>query len=56
MFQCIMVYGMSQYEPLVYQGYAYPVWANVFGWMMAGSSMACIPLGAIVMIIVHKVS
>ncbi|XP_067933077.1 sodium-dependent dopamine transporter-like [Watersipora subatra] len=51
---CIMVYGLTQYKPLKFQSYTYPGWANVFGWIMAGSSMACIPIGALVMAIWHK--
>lgn len=50
-----MVYGIIQYEPLTHNSYDYPMWANVFGWLMAGSSMACIPIGAVVMIIKHRV-
>ena len=50
-----MIYGLSQYKPLDYQGYVYPSWANAFGWIMAGSSMACIPVGAVIMVIKHKV-
>ena len=31
------------WENLVYQEYHYPWWAHVVGYMMAGSSMLCIP-------------
>jgi solute carrier family 6 dopamine transporter-like protein 3 len=31
------------YEPLTYETYVYPVWANVLGWVIAGSSIAMIP-------------
>lgn len=31
------------YEPLTYENYEYPVWANIFGWLIACSSVAMIP-------------
>lgn len=31
------------YEPLTYEEYVYPVWANVLGWLIAMSSVAMIP-------------
>ncbi|XP_069703735.1 sodium-dependent dopamine transporter [Periplaneta americana] len=39
----IIVYGLVGYEPLTYDEYVYPVWANVLGWFIAGSSIAMIP-------------
>ncbi|KAK3917192.1 Sodium-dependent dopamine transporter [Frankliniella fusca] len=39
----IIVYGLVGYEPLTYENYIYPGWANVLGWLIAGSSVACIP-------------
>ncbi|KAJ9586475.1 hypothetical protein L9F63_019875, partial [Diploptera punctata] len=39
----IIVYGLIGYEPLTYDEYVYPVWANVLGWIIAGSSIAMIP-------------
>ncbi|PSN46890.1 hypothetical protein C0J52_17564 [Blattella germanica] len=39
----IIVYGLVGYEPLTYDDYIYPVWANVLGWVIAGSSIAMIP-------------
>ncbi|KAE8737443.1 hypothetical protein FOCC_FOCC017093 [Frankliniella occidentalis] len=41
--QFIIVYGLVGYEPLTYENYIYPGWANVLGWLIAGSSVACIP-------------
>jgi solute carrier family 6 dopamine transporter-like protein 3 len=41
--QFIIVYGLIGYEPLTYEEYVYPVWANVLGWVIAGSSIAMIP-------------
>lgn len=43
----IIVYGLIYYEPLQYENYVYPDWANSLGWCIAGSSMSCIPLMAI---------
>ncbi|KAK4875154.1 hypothetical protein RN001_011576 [Aquatica leii] len=39
----IIVYGLLGYEPLSYEDYVYPNWANVIGWIIAGSSVAMIP-------------
>ncbi|KAK5644887.1 hypothetical protein RI129_006187 [Pyrocoelia pectoralis] len=43
----IIVYGLLGYEPLSYEDYVYPNWANVLGWLIAGSSVAMIPTVAI---------
>ncbi|GFQ89875.1 sodium-dependent dopamine transporter [Trichonephila clavata] len=43
----IIVYGLISYEPLSYEAYEYPPWANVFGMAMAASSVLCIPVVAI---------
>lgn len=43
MLQFIIVYGLIGYEPLRYENYEYPQWANVFGWLIACSSVATIP-------------
>ncbi|XP_031845957.2 sodium-dependent dopamine transporter isoform X2 [Nomia melanderi] len=48
----IIVYGLMGYEPLTYEDYMYPVWANVLGWLIATSSIAMIPGIAIYKIIV----
>ncbi|XKL68412.1 hypothetical protein PGB90_003903 [Kerria lacca] len=39
----IIVYGLIGYEPLKYENYEYPQWANIFGWLIACSSIAMIP-------------
>ncbi|KOC64578.1 Sodium-dependent dopamine transporter [Habropoda laboriosa] len=39
----IIVYGLMGYEPLTYEDYVYPVWANILGWLIATSSIAMIP-------------
>lgn len=44
----IIVYGLLGYEPLSYENYVYPNWANSLGWIIAGSSVIMIPLVAII--------
>ncbi|KAL6265072.1 hypothetical protein P5V15_005163 [Pogonomyrmex californicus] len=39
----IIVYGLIGYEPLSYEDYVYPVWANILGWLIACSSIIMIP-------------
>jgi len=48
----IIVYGLIGHEPLQYEDYIYPFWANVLGWCIAISSTACIPGMAIYKLIV----
>lgn len=43
----IIAYGLLDYEPLQYENYVYPGWANALGWAIAGSSVICIPTVAI---------
>lgn len=43
----IIVYGLLGYEPLSYEDYVYPGWANVLGWLIAGSSVIMIPIVAL---------
>ncbi|KAM3963050.1 sodium-dependent dopamine transporter [Aphomia sociella] len=50
----ITAYGLLDYEPLQYEGYVYPGWANALGWAIAGSSVMCIPTVAIYKIITTK--
>lgn len=45
--QAITGYGLWDYAPLEYEGYVYPMWANVLGWCIAGSSIAMIPAVAV---------
>lgn len=47
----IIVYGLLGYEPLTYENYVYPDWANVLGWVIAGSSVFMIPFVAVVKIL-----
>lgn len=50
----ITVYGLIGYEPLSYEGYVYPAWANILGMCIAGSSIIMIPLVAIIKILMTK--
>ncbi|CAG5051397.1 unnamed protein product [Parnassius apollo] len=50
----ITAYGLLDYQPLAYEGYVYPAWANGLGWAIAGSSVICIPVVAIYKIITTK--
>ncbi|XP_058125149.1 sodium-dependent dopamine transporter [Anopheles ziemanni] len=50
----IIIYGLIGHEPLSYEDYVYPAWANVLGWCIAGSSMIMIPLMAFYKLIVTK--
>ncbi|XP_064620284.1 sodium-dependent dopamine transporter-like isoform X2 [Lineus longissimus] len=50
----IMIFGLIMYEPLSYDKYVYPWWANLLGWFMALSSMLCIPGVAIITLIREK--
>lgn len=43
----IIVYGLVGHEPLSYEDYTYPGWANALGWCIAGSSAIMIPAVAI---------
>ncbi|RVE42750.1 hypothetical protein evm_012574 [Chilo suppressalis] len=50
----ITAYGLLDYEPLQYEGYIYPWWANALGWAIAGSSVLCIPAVAIFKLLTTK--
>lgn len=47
-FQGIFLFFLIKYKPLKYNNvYTYPDWGYGIGWMMAMSSMVCIPLGIV---------
>lgn len=41
--QAIFIFSLVTYTPLTYNEYSYPVWGQVIGWVMALSSIMCIP-------------
>jgi len=41
------LYGVIQWDGVKYGSYTYPGWAEGIGWVMAGMSMICIPIGMI---------
>lgn len=45
--QGIFIFSMIQYRPLTMAGYTYPAWAQVLGWIIAFTSVLCIPLGMV---------
>lgn len=47
-FQVILLYGIISFRPITYGPYVYPPLANVIGWFVAGSSITCIPLFAVI--------
>lgn len=51
LFQFIIFYGLISYEPLKYNDYEYPMWVNFVGFLVAASSVMCIPITAIVLIV-----
>lgn len=42
------MFGLLYHEPLQYQNYKYPVWAEWIGWSLALSSIMMIPIVAII--------
>uniref|UniRef100_A0A8B9D3W9 Transporter n=1 Tax=Anser cygnoides TaxID=8845 RepID=A0A8B9D3W9_ANSCY len=51
----VFLFSLIKYTPLKYNNtYVYPTWGYVLGWMMALSSMVCIPLYAIFIILRTK--
>lgn len=46
--QGIFLFFLVKYKPLKYNNvYTYPDWGYAIGWIMALSSMVCIPLGMV---------
>jgi len=42
-FQILFVLSIVAYEGLSLEGYVFPFWSEVVGWMVTGSSLICIP-------------
>lgn len=45
--QFILVFTVIQYRPITYNTYVYPSWAITIGFLMALSSVICIPIYAV---------
>lgn len=45
--QFILVFTVIQYRPISYNTYVYPTWAITIGFLMALSSVICIPIYAV---------
>lgn len=45
--QFILIFTVIQYRPITYNHYQYPGWAVAIGFLMALSSVICIPLYAL---------
>lgn len=53
--QAVFLFSLIKYTPLKYNNsYEYPPWGYVLGWLMALSSMVCIPLYAIFILLKTK--
>ncbi|MCJ8734723.1 hypothetical protein PDJAM_G00238560 [Pangasius djambal] len=51
----IFVFHLVNYKPLTYNNvYVYPWWGEMIGWLMALSSMLCIPLSVVYKLIMAK--
>ncbi|XP_066245974.1 sodium-dependent dopamine transporter [Euwallacea similis] len=48
----IIFYGLWFYEPLTYENYVYPTWANILGWGITASSVIMIPAVAIIQFLI----
>lgn len=40
----VFIFSLVTYSPLEYSGYKYPDWGEAIGWIMALSSIVCIPV------------
>ena len=45
--QLILIFLVIQYQPITYNQYRYPSWAEAIGFLMALSSVICIPFYAL---------
>lgn len=45
------MFGLIYHQPLQYNDYAYPDWAEWVGWTLAMSSIVMIPLVAVIQLI-----
>ena len=52
-FQAIMVFTWVDYTPSSYGKYAFPLWADTLGWLITMTSVAAIPMAAIIGVLKH---
>lgn len=45
--QFILIFTVIQYRPITYGDYVYPQWSLAIGFLMALSSVVCIPIYAL---------
>ncbi|XP_060516213.1 sodium-dependent noradrenaline transporter-like [Cylas formicarius] len=45
---CVVMFGLLYHQPLQYNDYSYPNWAEWVGWSLALSSILMIPMGAVI--------
>lgn len=45
--QFILIFTVIQYKPITYNDYVYPGWSLAIGFLMAMSSVTCIPIYAL---------
>lgn len=45
--QFILIFTVIQYKPITYNDYVYPGWSLAIGFLMAMSSIICIPIYAL---------
>lgn len=43
LFKGVFVFNLIQWTPVKYLNYEFPLWAHLFGWFTALTSMLCIP-------------
>ena len=46
-YQAIMIFNWSDYTPITYGDYTFPIWAEVVGYGIAAVSLICIPAGMV---------
>ena len=44
----LCLFSWINYEPLKYGKIAYPAWAHGMGWLIASTSLVCIPIFAVI--------
>ncbi|XP_071816988.1 sodium- and chloride-dependent GABA transporter 1-like [Apostichopus japonicus] len=50
----VFFFSLIQHKPLTYEGYKYPTWGYVIGWMLGLSSMICVPIYMVYILLVTE--